>query len=429
MKKNKFPVYKSSSSESAINFKKSTLSNGLRIVTEEVPAVESFALGVCVNAGARDDFEMNSGLAHFVEHMAYRRTKNRTSRQIASHFESLGAYTNAFTTKEITCLYVRALKNHFDRCLEVLSDLVFNPMYDLKDIEKERRIIIEEIKSYEDDPEELIFDYADEVLFAGHNLAKPITGTIESISRITREDLIDFHTKMYRPENIVLSVASSLEHELISELAEKYFAEYKINPEVSKREIYISQESKRIELEKSFQQTHIILCRTTESILSEDRFPLGLINVILGEGMSSRLYQKLREKHGLAYSIYSNLQLLSDCGSLYIYASTDKKKTAKTEAILIEELQKLSLIENIKDKEFARAKEQVKSSSVMSLESLSTRMQTLVKCEFTLGRYEDIREILQKIDSVTLDDIRRVGQKYFDLKNQPWSTVIFQPEE
>ena len=181
-----------SCSEEQVKYNKTTLPNGIKIITEEIPTVESFALGICINAGSRDEPKDFPGLAHFLEHSAFRHTKKRSSRQIASQFESLGAYTNAFTTKEITCFYVRALKSHFKKTLELLTDVALNPVFKEKDINKERAIIIEEINSYEDDPEEMIFDYGDKLIFGGHTLGIPIPGTKESVSKISSNETTQY---------------------------------------------------------------------------------------------------------------------------------------------------------------------------------------------------------------------------------------------
>ena len=209
-----------------IVYNKSTLSNGLRIITEQVPVVESYALGIFFNCGSRDDFDTKNGLAHFLEHAAFRHTKTRTSKQLASQFESIGAYTNAYTTKESTGFYVRALTEHFEKTLELLADLTFNTVFVEKEIDKERSIILEEIKTYEDDPEELIMDYGEKLIFSDNKLENPIVGVAGSVNNISCYDLENFQKQFYRPDNTVVSFAGNLEHGKIVKIIEKYLGDY-----------------------------------------------------------------------------------------------------------------------------------------------------------------------------------------------------------
>lgn len=407
------------------DYKKSVLQNGIRIISEEIPYVESFALGITVNAGSRNDPEGKSGLAHFIEHTAFRRTKTRTSKKIASEFESLGAYTNAFTTKEHTCFYVRALKKHLAKTFEILSDLLINPVFQEKDVEKERDIIIEEIKSYEDDPEELIFDIGDGYCFKNNGLGLPITGNIESVENIKNTDLIEFHSDYFYPQNIIISSAGNISHRELEKMTVKYFGNINkpnLTNTIIKPEIIPVQ---NVELIKSFQQGHILFCRQTTDVQSEYRYPLLLLNVILGDGMSSRLNQRLRERHGLAYNIYSSFQFFTDCGSAYIYAGTDKGKIKKTKDIITEEL--LKLIESkILPAEISRAKEQMKASTIMALESMSVRMQSISKNEFLLGYNEDSNMVLQAIESVDNEQIKKAAEYYLAPNN--WNIIILKPE-
>lgn len=408
-----------------IEYNISTYDNNLRLITERMPQAESFALGICVNTGSRDDFPEKSGLAHFMEHISFRRTQNRTGRRISTEFESLGAYTNAFTTKEVTCYYVRALTKHFSKCLDILTDVVFNPRFVASDVNKECSIIIEEIKTYEDDPEELIFDYADKLLFDSHGLGYPITGFEDSVKLIDCSELQKFHDQLYSPSNMIVSFAGNIPHSTIYNKLKNHFPDPFADTQYQKTAAPGLVNSSRIEVEKPFQQSHITYCRQAPSVTSEDRYALAVLNVVLGDGMSSRLNQRLRERHGLAYSVYSSLQLLADTGGIYIYAGTEEKKAAKTEKLIIEEINKLHTCD-IKPSELNRAKEQIKSSTIMAFESLSTRMQTLAKSQFQTGQRETAGETIQKIDEVTNDDMARVCSRYFKIDD--WSSVLFLPE-
>lgn len=407
-----------------IRFNKTELSNRIKVLTEEVPIAESFALGFCLNVGSRNDPKGLEGLAHFVEHSAFLNTKTRNYKQIATQSEAIGAYMNAFTTKEYTCFYVRALNRHFNKIFQLLADIVFNPRYVQKSIDKERQIIIEEIKSYEDDPEELIFDYADEITFSKNGLSHPIVGKEESVKKIEIEHLEEFHRQHYIPQNIVVSFAGGLDHRTVLKACNKYLLNLEwTDRKESKNEKPQMTEPQTKYYKQQFHQSHIILSRLTEGMRSMERYPLTLLNLLLGDGMSSRIFQLLREKYGYAYSAYSYLNLMFDCGSFYVYSAIEKKKIKSTLKLLEKEFKNLQN-QKIKISEINRAKEQAKSSALMALESMSNRMQTLAKLEFTLEKFEDVKTTLEEIDSVTPLQIFETAEKYFDFDK--WNKVIFE---
>lgn len=411
---------------SEIQYQKTVLDNGLRIITEKVPGVHSFSLGVCVDAGSRDEDPALPGIAHFMEHMAFRRTKTRTAKQIASQFESLGAYSNAFTTKETTCFYVRALEPHLAKTLELLADIVVNQIFVEKDFEKERSIIAEEIKSYEDDPEEFAFDCGDMVVFPDSQLGAPIVGNSTSIEKMTVADLQSFRDKFYVPQNMIVSAAGAIDHDLIVKLCKEYFAEFKPREFNYTRMAPINNKTTEKIVPRPIQQAHLLLGKQISGITSPERYPLAVLNSIFGDGMSSRIYQRLREKHGAAYSVYSTLQTYSDCGALFVYIAADKKNVAKAEKYLFEEMYKIA-DGKITTSEFKRAKEQLKSGAIIELEGMSARMQAMCKNEFHFGTYESVEKTVQAIDAVTIDSVRELAGKYFASGN--WSKTLLNPEE
>ena len=398
---------------------KTVLSNGVRVLSEYVPTVESFALGVWIDVGSRDEPNDSIGIAHFIEHLAFRRTTKRSSRSIAAEFESLGAYTNAFTSKEQTCFYVRALKQHFRKSLSLLAEITLQPAFHHGDIEKERAVIIEEIKSYDDEPEEVIFDCGENLLFKNHQLGNPIAGTVESVGVITPNAIRSFHTERYNPAKIIIAVSGNIEHSLAVKVAMQYFghlsegvASARIPPEVLP--------SERIVITKQFQQGHLLMSKRIPDVRSADRYCFSVLNTLLGDGMSSRLYQRVRERAGLAYSVYSSLQMMSDCGAIMLYAATEEKKLAKTELIIYEELTKLCETK-ITAKELRRAQEQSKSGIMMSLESMSSRMQSMGKSELEEGFHETIATTIERVESVQADDILRLSQEYLGCEG--WSVA------
>jgi predicted Zn-dependent peptidase len=417
-----------------IKYNKTTLPNGIRVISEEIPTVESYSLGIFINTGSRNDPKGKEGLAHFLEHSLFRHTKTRSSRIIASEFESVGAYTNAFTTKEHLCFYVRALKPHFRKTFSLLADLVLNPLFLKKDIEKERDIILEEIKSYEDDPEEMIFDEIDKLLFAGHPLGSSIAGYSDSVKEIQCEDLESFHYTQFIPQNIVIASSGNIPHDKVVNYSEFYFSQLVTNNNLLFKKFNIpdylgllqTKEPARVETEKQFNQSHLMLARLLPGINSFEKYPLAILNIILGDGMSSRLNHQIREKHGLAYNVESSIQLHTDTGGFYIYAAMEPSRCKKVESLILKQMMKL-IDSDISLAEITRAKEQLKSSTVMALESMSNRMQSLAKSELMMNKYEDVNTSLEIIDSISSVELKLTAQKYLD--PMKWGTVLFYPEE
>lgn len=422
--KSKINKINSSLGSKPITTQTTILQNGLTIITDYIPYIESFSLGIGVGVGSRDDWQSKSGIAHFLEHAVYRRTKTRSSRQIAVQLDSVGAYSNAYTTKEITLFYVRATKFHFHKCFDILADIVLNPVFIKNEIDKERQIIIEEIKSYDDDPEEFIFDVADEVVFPEHPLGLSIDGTIDSLKSITPQDLHQFHQQFYQPNNIVIAVAGNISNETIVETVNKYFAD-KINTyQKPIRQVPKTFVDSKI-INKSIQQAHLILGKQTFGAKNPDKFALSLLNIIFGDGLSSRLYQNLREKLGLAYSVFSQLNFYSDSGSIMHYIATDESNIYKAEELILKELTELHK-NKIKKSEFNRAREQLKTAKILEFESVSARMQNLIKSRLVQGEIEHLYDIIQKIENIKMDDIARVIENYYNENNL--SRVILLPK-
>ncbi len=408
-------------------YSKSVFDNGLTVISEQVPGMCSYSAGICIKTGSRDDYENQAGIAHFMEHAAFRHTKNRTSKQIANQFEALGAFSNAFTTKDATCFYVRAINEHFEKTFELLADITLNTVFVEDEIEKEKLVIIEEIKSYEDDPEEYIFDLADNLVFSNHNLGLPIVGTQESVSNIYCSDLQKFHDQFYNPQNIIICSAGNIAHEDIITSTVKYLDNIMNKNSSNYVQSVFSEkpEAKMKQIKRQIQQSHLVLGKRTKGFRSEERYPLAVLNTLLGDGMSSRLYQNLREKHGLAYSIYSSLYNYYDCGSWYIYAATGEKEYDRAVELIYNELNKLRDKLPSK-KELQRAKEQLKTATIIELESMSSRMQDLLKNEINEGNFQDILDVIGKIEAVELDDLSNISKEYFT--NDNWSIASILPE-
>lgn len=403
-----------------------TLSNGIRIVSEYVPDVHSFSLGIWIASGSRDEIDGREGVFHFLEHLAFRRTEFRSTKALADAFEQMGAYSNAFTTKEHTCFYVRALSKDFSKVYSLMAELTLSPALDPKDIEKERMIIIEEIHSCEDEPEEVIFEAGEEALFASHSLAHSITGTIETVSSITRTDLLHARSNMFRPDEIVIAVAGNIPHDLLVEHVASTFTMPKATKKSQSRIKPRKNRAKHVVQKRAFQQGHVLLGRVTSGLFSRERHALILLNIILGEGMSSRLYQSIREKHGLGYTVYSALDLYTDSGTLYLYTASDNANIEKAKDAMMHECHRLIHTAPVGKKELERAKAQVRSSVIMSLESMSSRMQALGRGLLEEGHIEPFQETIQKIDAVTEDQLAKVAASYCETSG--WSSVLIQTQ-
>lgn len=402
-------------------YRKTELDNGVRLVTEQVPGYESFALGFCINIGSAGDKKNYEGLAHFMEHIAFRRTKNYTGKRLVNEFESIGAYVNAFTTKELTCFYVRALNRHLPKCIKLLAEIVANPVMLDREIQKEKDIILEEIVSYEDDPEELIFDLGEEMLFKDSGYAHPIAGRAESVKRINSDILIEHHQNYFTTDNIVVSYSGSSSHSEVAHLLNNtYLPQGKTKHEIIKNFDYLYPETHKLILEKQFQQSHQLFMIPTDGMHSTNRYIWGIINNILGEGLSSRLNQSLREKHAYVYSVYSTLSLMKNMGIMSIYAACDKSKINRIEELILTDINKIHK-SGFTEKEIRSAKQQLISNTIMALEGVSEKMQSLARSECACCEYESLEDTINMIQDITKDDIFEIVNKNLTPSN--WSEV------
>lgn len=400
------------------------LDNGIAVLVDYVPTVGSCSVGIWVRAGTRDEPSRKAGIAHVVEHTSFRRTASRSTSRIARDFEHVGAYANAYTTKEETCYEVRALAETFTHVADTLADVVLNPVFREDDIDRERLIITEEIRSYEDEAEEHVFDIGEAQLFAGHSLATPIVGTVESVQRITADDVRAFHKRLYNANNMVLAVSGNVQPEQVVRTAERLLAHVP-RGRTPRRSAPAPTSATHIVHRRPIQQAHVLWQIRTPGQFWEDRYALQVLSTILGDGMASRLNVRIREARGLAYTVYSSFQLFSDCGSFAIYAGLEESRRAKAEALIQRELQSLHTV-GIRPTELHRAKQQLRAAKIMSLESLSTRMSMLGKSWLEEGAPEDPFESIRSINAVTLDDVNRVAAQLCNPDD--WSRCIMVPQ-
>ena len=391
------------------NCKVTTLSNGIRIVSEFIPYLKSFSLGFWFNIGARDENLRNNGISHFIEHMLFKGTKTRSAKQISDEIESYGGYLNAFTSKEQTCYYGRGLSENFKKTFVVLSDMIQNPSFKESHIKKEAGVVIDELKDIDDNPEELIFDKFEESIFNGHTLSYPIIGTEKNILSYNSNILHQFHKSNYRLDNLLISVSGAIHHEEAVALAEKYFQGKKTTSN-QKRKIFVKQFVNETTIEKEIQQVHSIVGRTTYGFNDPRRHKLKVLSTLLGDGSSSRLFQAVREKLGMTYQINTFLNSYLDVSAFGVYYSNNEKQAGKVNEIVHREFSKLRNIE-VKPKELKRVKEYIKGNTLMSLESTTNRMIRLANSLLHYGKIVPIEDILVKIDSVTSEDIQKLSNE------------------
>jgi len=408
------------------HYRKTTLENGIRVVSETISHVRSVSLGIWANVGSRDEAEQQNGISHFLEHMVFKGTRNRSVRDIAQSLESLGGYLNAFTTKEQTCYYARVLDANLPEALDVLADIMLNATFEKREMEKEKLVVIEELKNAEDDPEDIIHDYFEKNLFPRHALGNPVIGTEANVRAFRREDLRSHVHEHYRPSQMVVAAAGNVDHDALVRLTRRYFGRLHGSNESKARQPVPGHSSlqKPKEYPRPITQAHICVGRQCFSIKHPHRYPLMVTNTLLGEGMSSRLYQTIRERHGLAYSVYSFVSLLSDTGVFGSYLGTDKKNIRASVDLVFHELEKLKK-RPVSKAELQRTKAQIKGTLMLGLENMSGRMTRLGSSELYLESYISLDSILDKVDRVTVDDILEVSNEVFH--QDRFSTVIIRP--
>ena len=406
-------------------YKKTVLPNGIRIVTEELTHVRSITVGAWMDVGSRHEDDRTNGISHFLEHMVFKGTEKLSIQGIAHSLESVGGYLNAFTTKEHTCFYARILDEHLDRALSVLSQLTQHPTFPAKELEKEKQVVIEEIKTIDDDPDDLIHDYFDKALYRRHPLALPVIGTVDNISALNRDVLMGHLEEHYAPERTVITAAGNLTHEQVVMLVDKYFTapRRKVKPRVNPPTPRLRPGTKET-YDKPIMQAHVCLGTIGYGVKSPHRYPLLVMNTLLGDGMSSRLFQNIREKYGFAYSVYSFTNTMSDTGNFGVYIGTDKDKVEKSIGLIFKELEKLAGTP-VKASELSRAKAQVKGSMMLSLENTSNRMMRLGSNELFYNKFYPVDEIIRKIDAVTVEEVHAVAAQL--LKPEMFSTVVISP--
>lgn len=389
-----------------------SLSNGVKLVVEDIPYLKSAAIGVYIRVGSRNEIPSLGGASHFIEHMLFKGTAMRTARDIAESFESIGGQLNAFTSKEHTCLYARTLDEDIYSAMEIVFDMLFNSQLAEKDFNTERNVVIEEINMYEDTPDELIHDVFARKFWEGHPMGFSILGTMDTISNMNRDELFQFYKKYYVPANMVISVAGNVDNAKIREFIERALESKNAEPPVFFQEKLLEGPSFINLLPKKVEQMQICLGVPGISYHNEDRYTQNVMNSILGGGMSSRLFQKLREELGLAYSVYSYPSNYSDTGLYSIYIGTGPDKVGQFCAALYEQIDDF-IKHGVKDEEITRTQKLMKSSISLGLESVMNRMTRLAKSMMMYGEIVSPEEVIERVYAVKPDMIQEMARRIF----------------
>jgi predicted Zn-dependent peptidase len=394
------------------NIRRQKLPNGLTIITEQMQHIRSASIGIWLQTGSRDEDAEWNGISHFIEHMVFKGTKHRTAEEIARQVDSIGGNLDAFTAKECICFNVKVLDEHVPTALDILSDLVLNPNFDPADITRERGVILEEIKMDEDNPDYLVHEIFTQNFFKDHPLGKPILGTKETVKRFERAPVVDAYAHRFAPGNIIVSAAGNLDHDRFVELVTKHFEHMK--PSTNGFHSSAPKTFSRITLrnKKALEQVQLCLGVPSHPIAHEKRHAGYILNTLLGGGMSSRLFQNIRERQGLAYSIYSDLNPYRDTGCMAVYAGTSLASASKVVQSVIGEFRSLKATP-VPEEELRRSKAQLKGSLMLSLESSSARMANLARQEMYFDRFYDLDELIAKIEAVTAEDLSELANEFF----------------
>ncbi len=391
---------------------KFTFNNGLRVITEKIDYVKSVSIGIWVKVGSSNENINTNGMSHFIEHMLFKGTKDKKANEIAEFIDNIGGQLNAFTSKECTCYYVKVLDENIDEAIDLLSDMFFNSLFDESDIEKEKSVVCEEIKMYEDSPEDVVHERLSKIMFEGSSLSYPILGTIDNINTFNKSNITKYKHENYTPFNTVIAAAGNFdEKEFINKLKVKFDSWKGIDKKQESKEIEYKHNVEGIN--KDLEQLHI--CIGSKGIGRHNKlyYPLLVFNNIYGGTMSSRLFQELRENKGLVYTVYSYVSSYSNCGLFATYAALMPNYIEKALEVIKKEIQGIKN-GNISKKEFERAKQQIKGNYILGLESTSSRMTAIGRRELIYDEIIYPDQIIDKINRITYDDVIKVVETLFD---------------
>ncbi|MCM1324276.1 MAG: insulinase family protein [Acetobacter sp.] len=393
-----------------MEIRQTTLKNGLRVITAERPQIETVSLGIWVNTGSADEKNENNGISHFIEHMVFKGTKKRNSLQISEDIENVGGATNAYTSRHFTCFYAKMLKDDVELAADVLCDFITSPTFDAEEMVKEKEVVVQEIKQSADAPDDLAFDYFQEAAFPNQASGRSILGTPELVRGFTKERMLEYMHTHYTADNMVIAAVGKVNHDAFVKMIEERMASVPSTCDyVADKQVYIG--GSRLECKK-IEQTHLVLGFEGASYRDKDYYQYSVLSTIFGGGMSSRLFQEIREKRGLVYTINSFNQALEHTGVFGIYAGTTPKELHELLPVVTDEIKKI-MNEPVTDVELNRAKTQIKASLLMSLESSSTTAEIIARQMLLFKRVIPTDEIVAKIEGITKDDLLNLAQRIF----------------
>ena len=399
-----------------------TLDNGIKVALESISYVRSISFGIWVKNGSRNELPQENGVSHYIEHMMFKGTENRTARQIAEEMDALGGQINAYTTKEYTCYHTRVLDKHIDRALDVMSDMLLHPLIAEEDVQKERNVITEEIYMYDDAPEELVHDALQDAIWRDTSLGMPILGTEETIAVFDAAFIRAYYERNYHQENIVLSVAGNFaEAEMLGKLNEK-LGQWKRETPFVQQDTHADYQTAQVEKEKDIEQVHICLAFPGLTREHPQKYALAIFNTLFGGGMSSRLFQKIREENGLTYSIYSYTTAFADTGIFTICASMNPNQTERVFELIAEELKEVTA-EAFPEQLIAVTKEQMISNFIIGTESTLNRMTSAGASLLLRGEVQETEEVIAKIEAVTAADVLAAARTVLDTEKISYSAV------
>jgi predicted Zn-dependent peptidase len=394
------------------NIRRQVLPNGLTVITEQMSHIRSVSIGIWLKTGSRDETSEWNGISHFIEHMVFKGTETRSAEAIARQVDSIGGNMDAFTAKECICFNIKVLDEHLPLAMDVLSDLVLHPVFSAEDIARERGVILEEIKMDQDNPDYLVHEIFTQSFWKDHSLGLPILGTRETVKKFERSVVSRFYGHHFAPGNLIVSAAGNLNHQNFVDLVAKYFEQ--VAPAENGLHSSAPKTFSRINLrnKKSLEQVQICMGVPSHPVAHERRYASYILNTLLGGGMSSRLFQNIRERQGLAYSIYSDLNPYRDTGSMCVYAGTSRESAVKVVESVVAEFVNLKSTP-VPDEELRRSKDQLKGSLMLSLESSMARMSNLARQEMYYDRFYTLDELIDRIEAVTVEDLQQTANEFF----------------
>ncbi len=395
------------------NLRKTVLPNGLTVLTERMDHLHSVAMGVWIKSGSRCEPAETNGISHFVEHMLFKGTRSRTAQHIAREMDSIGGNLDAFTGKETICFNVKSLADHVPIALDILSDLVLNPIFAAPDIERERGVILEEIKIDEDNPDVLVHELFTQSFWKDHPLGKPILGTTQTVARLDQEKLFDYHSGRFHAGNMIFSAAGNLDHDAFTAAVAEKFGSLASGSTLEEQPAPTPSARITLRNKKALEQVQICLGVPAPHITDNNRYAALLLNTVLGGGMSSRLFQTIREERGMAYSVYSDLSPYRDTGMLCVYAGTSSGKALETVDLILAEFARLKQ-EPLHADELTRAKDQLKGNLLLGLESSNSRMANLARQEMYFHQFFTVEELIARVDDVDVNAVQTMAQRLFD---------------